>query len=133
MQKNEEIILNITDVTSDGNGIGKHNGMAVFVPLTAIGDECLVKILKVKKNYVFGKFWKLLSHQTSVLSPTAQFLINAAVVFTGTLTIVQNLKLNKTRFTRLLNVSAELIFCRNLFYQMEILTAIETRLNSLLI
>ena len=69
MQKNEEIILNITDVTSDGNGIGKHNGMAVFVPLTAIGDECLVKILKVKKNYAFGKVLEIIKPSNSRITP----------------------------------------------------------------
>ncbi len=69
MQKNEEIILNITDVTSDGNGIGKYNGMAVFVPLTAIGDECLVKILKVKKNYAFGKVLEIIKPSNSRITP----------------------------------------------------------------
>ena len=48
LQKNDEIILNITDMTSDGSGIGKYDGMAIFVPLTAIGDTARVKILKVK-------------------------------------------------------------------------------------
>ena len=60
MQKNEEIILNITDMTSDGSGIGKYDGMAIFVPLTAIGDTARVKILKVKKTYAFGKLTEII-------------------------------------------------------------------------
>ncbi len=55
MQKNDEIILKITDYTSDGSGIGKYNGMAVFVPQTAVGDTVLAKVLKVKKTYAFAK------------------------------------------------------------------------------
>ncbi|MBR7133921.1 MAG: 23S rRNA (uracil(1939)-C(5))-methyltransferase RlmD [Clostridia bacterium] len=55
MQKNDEIILKITDVTAEGSGIGKYNGMAIFVPLTAVGDTARVKILKVKKTYAYGK------------------------------------------------------------------------------
>ncbi len=55
MQKNDELILKITDVTIDGSGIGKYDGMAVFVPLTAVGDTARVKILKVKKTYAYGK------------------------------------------------------------------------------
>ena len=53
--KNDEFILEITDVTTDGSGIGKLDGMAVFVPLTAVGDVVKVKALKVKKTYAFGK------------------------------------------------------------------------------
>lgn len=60
MQKNDEIILNITDMTSDGSGIGKYDGMAIFVPLTAVGDTVRVKILKVKKTYAFGKLTEII-------------------------------------------------------------------------
>ena len=55
MLKNDEFILEITDVTTDGSGIGKLDGMAVFVPLTAVGDVVRVKALKVKKTHAFGK------------------------------------------------------------------------------
>lgn len=55
MKKNDEIILSITDYTAEGSGVGKYEGMAVFVPLTAVGDTAKVKILKVKKSYAFGK------------------------------------------------------------------------------
>ena len=55
MKKNDIIELEITDVTSEGSGIGRYDGMAVFVPLTAVGDVISAKILKVKKNYAFAK------------------------------------------------------------------------------
>ena len=60
MVKNEEIILDITDVTNEGSGVGKHNSFAVFVPLTAVGDRVRVKILKVKKSYAYGKLLEIL-------------------------------------------------------------------------
>ena len=59
MKKNDEIILSITDYTADGSGVGKYEGMAVFVPLTAVGDTAKVKILKVKKSYAYGKLTEL--------------------------------------------------------------------------
>lgn len=59
MQKNQEYILGIVDVTAEGSGIGKVDGMAVFVPLTAVGDRAKVKILKVKKTYAYGKLLSL--------------------------------------------------------------------------
>lgn len=61
MQKNDEITIDITDMTGEGSGVGKHEGMAVFVPLTAVGDTVRVKILKVKKNYAFGKLTEIIA------------------------------------------------------------------------
>ena len=55
MLKNQEIILEITDYTAEGSGVGKYEGMAVFVPETAVGDTIKALILKVKKTYAFGK------------------------------------------------------------------------------
>lgn len=55
MKKNDIIKIEITDVTSDGNGVGKCDGMAVFVPHTAVGDVIYAHVLKVKKNYAFAK------------------------------------------------------------------------------
>lgn len=69
MQKNEELILNITDVTADGSGVGKYEGMAVFVPLTAIGDTVKIKILKVKKNYAFGKVMEVINPSEDRIEP----------------------------------------------------------------
>ncbi len=59
MQKNQEYILEIEAVSTDGSGIGRVDGMAVFVPLTAVGDRAKVKILKVKKTYAYGKLLSL--------------------------------------------------------------------------
>lgn len=60
MQKNQEIIINITDITNEGSGVGKFEGMAVFVPNTAVGDTVLAKVLKVKKSYAFAKALEIL-------------------------------------------------------------------------
>lgn len=59
MNKNDEIILEITSTSTEGFGVGKHNGITVFVPNTAEGDVALVKILKVKKTYCYGKLLEL--------------------------------------------------------------------------
>lgn len=61
MKKNDIIELEITDISSEGSGIGKYEGQAVFVPLTAVGDRILARVLKVKKNYAFAKCEKIIS------------------------------------------------------------------------
>ena len=55
MKKNDIIPLEITDITSEGSGVGKYSGMAVFVPQTAVGDKINAHILKVNKHYAFAK------------------------------------------------------------------------------
>lgn len=55
MKKNDIIELEITDITHEGSGVGRYEGMAVFVPNTAVGDKIIAHILKVNKNYAFAK------------------------------------------------------------------------------
>ena len=55
VKKNDILKIEITEMTGQGSGIGKIDGMAVFVPMTAVGDVINAKILKVKKNYAFAK------------------------------------------------------------------------------
>ncbi len=55
MKKNDEIKLEITDISHEGSGIGKYDGMAIFVPMTAVGDKIHARILKLKKNFAFAK------------------------------------------------------------------------------
>ena len=61
MQKNDEIEIEITDMTDEGSGIGRFQGMAVFVPNTAVGDKTLVRVLKVKKTYAYAKLLRVIS------------------------------------------------------------------------
>lgn len=55
IKKNDIINIDITDISSDGNGVGNKDGFAVFVPMTDIGDNVDVHIIKVTKNYAVGK------------------------------------------------------------------------------
>ncbi|MCM1024252.1 MAG: 23S rRNA (uracil(1939)-C(5))-methyltransferase RlmD [Prevotella sp.] len=55
MKKNELYTIEITGMTAEGNGVGRTaEGMAVFVPLTAVGDVISCKIVKVAKTYAYG-------------------------------------------------------------------------------
>ncbi len=54
LEKNSIIELKINSLSNDGNGIGRHEGMAIFVAFSAPGDELKVKIVKVLKNHAFG-------------------------------------------------------------------------------
>lgn len=54
MKKNNCVLVKITALTGTGSGVGRVNGMAVFVAGAAVGDELLAHIIKVKKNYAIG-------------------------------------------------------------------------------
>ncbi|WP_330949460.1 23S rRNA (uracil(1939)-C(5))-methyltransferase RlmD [Virgibacillus sp. MG-45] len=55
VKKNETITLHFEDLTHEGNGVGKIDGYPLFVPYALPGEEATVKVIKVNKNYGFGK------------------------------------------------------------------------------
>lgn len=61
VQKNEVVRMEILDMNSDGNGVGRHEGMAVFVPGSAVGDILDVRIVKVLRTYCFGRIEQVVS------------------------------------------------------------------------
>lgn len=60
ISKNDIIETTIEDVNINGEGIGKWNEIAVFVPYSAIGDVLSVKIIKIQKKYLIGKIEKII-------------------------------------------------------------------------
>ena len=61
LKKNEIVRLKITGITNEGNGVGRTDNIAVFVPMTAVGDEIDCRIVKVGKSYCYGIIEKLVS------------------------------------------------------------------------
>ena len=59
VQKNQCIPLEITGLTSEGSGVGRYEGEAVFVPDTAPGDQVTARIVKDCKRYAYGIVDKL--------------------------------------------------------------------------
>ena len=55
LTKNQFCDIEITGLTSDGLGVGKHDGFPVFVKGTASGDVVTVRIIKAKRGYAYGK------------------------------------------------------------------------------
>ena len=72
LKKNDEITLTIDAMTAEGSGIGRHDGLAVFVPNTAVGDTVLCHIIKAKKNYAVGKAMKVFTASTDRVPPDCE-------------------------------------------------------------
>ena len=74
LQKNDLITLEITDLTEEGQGVGKKDGLVFFVKDSVMGDLVEARILKGKKNYAYAKVENLLEaspHRIAPLCPVA--------------------------------------------------------------
>lgn len=68
-QKNDVLEIEITDQGTNGEGIGKTEGYALFVKDTVMGDVVRVKIMKVKKNYGFAKLLEIITPSPYRVAP----------------------------------------------------------------
>ena len=69
LQKNDLITLEITDLTEEGQGVGKKDGLVFFVKDSVMGDLVEARILKAKKNYAYAKVEKLLEASPYRITP----------------------------------------------------------------
>ena len=69
LMKNQVHTASIEGYTAQGAGVTHIDGMAVFVPGTARGDVCRIRLVKVLKNYAFGRLEELLEPSPYRVSP----------------------------------------------------------------
>lgn len=60
MKKNDIYEIEITGMTDEGDGVGRAENIAVFVPYTILGEIVRVIIVKPMKTYAFGKLLEVL-------------------------------------------------------------------------
>ena len=60
VRKNEIVEVQFEDMTSDGSGVAKIDGYALFVPYGLPNEKAKVKVLKTKKNYGYGKLLEII-------------------------------------------------------------------------
>lgn len=83
MKKNDIVEIEITALSSECSGIGKKDGMVIFVPFSAIGDKLEVKILKVNKTYCYGKIERIITPSPDRVTPDCPVTLSAADVLCG--------------------------------------------------
>lgn len=72
-QKNEMVTVTIEDIGTEGEGIGKLDGFTVFVKDAVVGDIVECKLIKVKKNYAYGRLEKVLTPSPFRTEPRCAF------------------------------------------------------------
>lgn len=65
MKKGDLYTVEITAYTSEGAGIARIDGMAVFVPIALRGETCEIMILKVEKSFAFAKLIRVLEESSA--------------------------------------------------------------------
>lgn len=61
VEKNAHYKIEITGVSSDGNGIGTVDGFTVFVPMSVTGDIVEIVVVKVLSRYAIGRVLKIIT------------------------------------------------------------------------
>lgn len=61
VEKNKHYNIEITDVSSDGNGVGSIDGFTVFVPMTVTGDTVEIVVVKVLSHYAIGRMINIIT------------------------------------------------------------------------
>ncbi|MCD7751418.1 MAG: class I SAM-dependent RNA methyltransferase [Lachnospiraceae bacterium] len=67
--KNQRIQLEITDLNTDGEGIGKVDGFPFFIKDTVPGDVVTATVMKTKKNYGYARLLTLLTPSPDRVEP----------------------------------------------------------------
>lgn len=99
MKKNDIVTLEITGMTNEGNGVGRYEGIAVFVPLTAVGDVIDCKIVKVNKSYCYGIIDRVVTPSPSRITPDCEVFSKCGGCAFRHFTYEQELKI-KLEFVR---------------------------------
>ena len=74
IQKNHLYEIEITGMTNEGNGVGRIGQYAVFVPDTAVGDRCVIRLVKKNKSFGYGKLESVcVPAETRVVPDCAQY------------------------------------------------------------
>ena len=60
LKKNDIITLKIDSITNLGFGVGRRDGLVIFVGEAVTGDVCEVKIIKITPSYAVGRVEKML-------------------------------------------------------------------------
>ncbi len=69
LRKEEKINLLIDGINHAGEGVGRCNGMTVFVPVTVPGDTVQAEVVALKKNYARARLVNIIEHSPARKEP----------------------------------------------------------------
>lgn len=97
MKKDDMLEITIEDISSDGSGVGKADGFALFVKDTIPGDQVKVKIMKMKKRYGYARLMEILVPSPDRIQHRVRLPDSAADVRSSKCLMNVSLPLKKTK------------------------------------
>ena len=76
VEKNEDYIMDIDNMGYEGEGVGKIDNFTVFVAGAIVGEKVKIKIVKVSKNFAFGKLLEIIEESASRMEPVCSIYKN---------------------------------------------------------
>ncbi|WP_291632686.1 23S rRNA (uracil(1939)-C(5))-methyltransferase RlmD, partial [Clostridium sp.] len=76
VKKNEDYIMTIDNMGYEGEGVGKIDNFTVFVAGAIVGEKVKIKIVKVSKNFAFGKLIEIIETSLSRIEPVCSIYKN---------------------------------------------------------
>ncbi|MEO0928426.1 MAG: 23S rRNA (uracil(1939)-C(5))-methyltransferase RlmD [Cyanobacteria bacterium J06643_13] len=70
LQQGQIVELEITDLSTSGDGVGRYEGQVVFVPDTVTGDRLQAKIVQSKAKFAKGRVLKLRDASADRIRPS---------------------------------------------------------------
>ena len=72
-KKNETVRTVITDMSTEGMGVGKADGYTLFVKDAVTGDVIDARIVKAKKNYGYARVERIVTPSPSRVTPRCEY------------------------------------------------------------
>ena len=69
LKKDDIVTVEITDLDSEGQGIGKAGGLTLFVKDAFVGDVARVKVMKMKKTYGYARLMEVVQKSPDRIAP----------------------------------------------------------------
>lgn len=95
IEKGQNYDLTIEDMSMEGKGIGRIEGMAVFVDGAVVGDVVKAELTKLKKNYAFGRLTEILEPSIHRIEPCCSYSQDCGGCSLQALSYEAQLKLKK--------------------------------------
>ncbi len=95
-KKNQEILIKITATSSDGNGIGHHDDMVVFVVGAIVGDYVRAHIIKVSKKYLVAKVVEIIEESKFRIKSNCAVSVSCGGCVYRNLNYKEELKIKKS-------------------------------------
>ena len=73
LKKNQTLTVVIESMGCNMEGVAKLNGFVIFVPFTIIGEKVEIKILKVQKDFAYGKLLKVIQASKYRVQPLCPY------------------------------------------------------------